>query len=70
MPISTPILTNLTQNNQEKATSPELGESEVRMKLSLMRRQLQNDYTMKVKNIIQHLVLKDPSLMRQSSKKR
>lgn len=31
------------------------------MKLSLMRRQFQNDYTNKIKYIIQHLVLTDPN---------
>ena len=31
------------------------------MKLSLMKRQFQNDYTNKVKYIIQHLVLTDPN---------
>ena len=36
---------------EEKGT-PETKESEYKMKLSLMRRQLQNDYTLKVKNII------------------
>ena len=49
------MLTQEAQEAQEELID------DYKLKLSLMKRQLQMDYILKIKNTIQHLILKDPN---------
>ena len=54
------------ENQKQMLMEPETNEQ--KMKLSLMKRQLQNEYLTKIKNIIQHLILKDPNFYEKMNK--